>query len=258
MQINKHILVFLCICFCLSHFSFGQKKKYAKKDSLVKISTSLGEMVVRLYPETPAHRTNFLKLAGEGFYDSTTFHRVIKDFMIQGGDPYSKDPKKKNMAGQGGPGYTLPAEIKPQFFHQKGVLAAARQGDQTNPKRRSSGSQFYIVQGKKYSESELQRMESGMIQQNPDFQFTASQMKTYQEVGGSPWLDGQYTAFGEVISGMEIIDSIAVVKINRRSNRPIDDISMNMEVMVMKKKKITEMYGHAYPPKKPKKKKKKK
>lgn len=230
--------------------AFGQKKKYAKKDSLVEISTSLGKMVVKLYPETPKHRANFLRLAQEGFYDSTTFHRIIKGFMIQGGDPYSKDPKKKNLAGQGGPGYTIPAEINSKFFHKKGVLAAARQSDQVNPKRESSGSQFYIVQGKKHSENELQNMETRLMQQNPEFSFSEEQKKAYAEVGGSPWLDGGYTAFGEVIAGLDILDQIAAAKVNPRNNRPQKDISMTMKVIVMKKKKITKEYGIEYPPKK--------
>lgn len=256
MQINKRFLLLTVILLYLTGLSFGQKNKYAKKDSLVEITSSYGTIVVRLYPETPLHRSNFLKLAGEGFYDSTTFHRVIKEFMIQGGDPYSKDPKKKNMAGQGGPGYTIPAEIKPEFFHKKGVLAAARLGDQVNPKKESSGSQFYIVHGKPYSGDELQRMETGMMQKRPNFQFSEAQKQAYQEVGGSPWLDGEYTVFGEVISGLDVVDKIASTEVNRRNNRPNKDISISAKVLVMKKKKITKAYGFEYPPKKKKKKKK--
>ena len=211
-------------------------------------------MIVRLYPETPAHRSNFLKLAGEGFFDSTTFHRVIKEFMIQGGDPYSKDPDKKHLAGQGGPGYTLPAEIKKPFYHKRGVLSAARTGDRINPERRSSGSQFYIVQGKTYSENQLSQMEANIQAQQKDvpefdrlYKFSDEQKKTYMEIGGSPWLDGAYTVFGEVIAGMEVIDKIAAQKVAPRSNRPLADISMSMTVLVMKKKKITKEYGFEYP-----------
>ncbi|MCI4670198.1 MAG: peptidylprolyl isomerase [Bacteroidia bacterium] len=250
MQISRYTLIFSIFLLCFCAVGFSQKKKIPKKDSLVQITTPHGNMIVRLYTETPAHRANFLKLAGEGYYNGTTFHRVIKEFMIQGGDPYSKDPKKKNLAGQGGPGYTIPAEINTKFIHTKGVLAAARTGDRVNPKRESSGSQFYIVQGKKYTEQEIQRITNGMMQQNPDFKFTEAQKTAYMEIGGSPWLDGAYTAFGEVISGLEVIDKIAAQKVVPRVNRPVKDISMSMEVIVMKKKKITKTYGFEYPNKK--------
>ncbi len=245
----KKIILFI-LCITMAFAAFSQKVKYNKKDSLVKISTSYGDMIVRLYTETPIHRANFLKLTGEGFYDSTTFHRVIADFMIQGGDPLSKDPKTMSKAGTGGPGYTLPAEIIDTFIHKKGVLAAARLGDRVNPERESSGSQFYIVQGKKYSPDELQRLENGMMQQRPEFQFTEAQKEAYTEVGGSPWLDGGYTAFGEVISGLQVIDSIASQRVKPRINRPLKDIPMQMEVIVMQKKKIEKEYGEHYTSKK--------
>ncbi|MEO0897037.1 MAG: peptidylprolyl isomerase [Bacteroidota bacterium] len=235
----------LLIALMAASLSVFPQQKPSKKDSLVKLTTSFGEMVIRLYPETPKHRTNFLKLAGEGFFDSTTFHRVIKDFMIQGGDPLSKDPKTKNRAGSGGPGYTIPAEFDPALYHKKGALAAARQGDRVNPKKESSGSQFYIVQGKPMSESELANMEMRVKMQNPTFTISDAQKEVYKELGGTPFLDMNYTVFGEVISGIELIDTIASQKVN--GSVPAEDISMTMEVMVMKKKKITKTYGFEYP-----------
>lgn len=212
--------------------ALAQKGKKAKQEKLkpdVIIHTSLGDIGVQLFEDTPKHRENFLKLAHAHFYDSTTFHRVIQDFMIQGGDPYSKDPEKKGMAGQGGPGYTLPAEIQPQYFHAKGMLAAARQGDQVNPKRESSGSQFYIVQGKVMTDAELDRAESqmkGVLGQ--DFKFSPEARAAYRTVGGSPWLDQQYTVFGKVVTGMDVIDKIAAVE-KLPGDRPKVDVTMTVE-----------------------------
>lgn len=210
----------------------GGKEK-AKKPAKVKpdaiIHTSLGDIGIKLYEDTPLHRANFLKLAHQHFYDSTTFHRVIKDFMVQGGDPYSKDPAKKALAGQGGPGYTLPAEFMPQYFHRKGALAAARLPDQINPKRESSGSQFYIVQGKPMTQAELERAEKQMQGAlGPDFKFSPAAMEAYKTVGGSPWLDGQYTIFGEVIYGLDVVDKIAAVE-KLPGDRPKVDITMTIE-----------------------------
>ncbi len=225
--------IVLLALFVLPGLVFAQKEKKAKKPAKVKpdviIHTSMGDIGIQLFEDTPLHRANFLKLAHAHFYDSTTFHRVIKDFMIQGGDPYSKDPAKKSLAGQGGPGYTLPAEILPQYFHAKGMLAAARMGDQINPKRESSGSQFYIVQGKPMTETEIDRAETqmkGVLGQ--DFKFSAEAREAYKTIGGSPWLDGQYTVFGKVISGMEVIDKIAAVE-KLVGDRPKVAITMTIE-----------------------------
>ncbi len=189
------------------------------------ISTSLGSMTVILYNETPVHRDNFIKLAKEGYYDGTLFHRVIKDFMIQGGDPDSKNAAPNQPLGTGGPDYTLPAEFHPGFFHKKGALAAARQGDQVNPERRSSGSQFYIVQGKKVTQAELNNIASrgGVF-------YTPEQIKAYETIGGTPFLDQQYTVFGEVIEGLEVIDAIANVQ-TAGGNRPVKDLKMTVKLI---------------------------
>lgn len=197
------------------------------------IKTSEGEMVLEFWSDVaPGHVENFIKLAKQGFYDGTCFHRVIKDFMIQGGDPYSKDPAKKAMAGQGGPGYTLPAEILPKYYHAKGMLAAARLGDQMNPKRESSGSQFYIVQGKPMTAKEVDMAENqmkGVLGQ--DFKFSPEARAAYTSIGGSPWLDQQYTVFGQVISGLDVVDKICEVE-KLPGDRPKKDVWMTMEVKV--------------------------
>lgn len=243
--------------------------------AIVKISTSLGDMKVRLYDETPKHRDNFLKLANEGFYNGLLFHRIIKGFMIQGGDPESKTAPKGESLGAGDVGYTIDAEfVYPQLFHKKGALAAARTGDEVNPEKKSSGCQFYIVQGKKYSDSELNQMEKQMLMQAKDkrfnamlrenadevmrlrlardqkglmalqtklidelekefkgkkVKFTDEQREAYKTVGGTPFLDNDYTVFGEVIEGLEIIDEIAKVKTDR-GDRPEDDLKMTVTV----------------------------
>lgn len=174
----------------------AQQKK--DKETVVVIKTSMGTIKAKLYNDTPLHRDNFIKLVNEGWYTGSPFHRVIKDFMIQGG---------QNADGRVDPGYTIPAEFKSNHFHKKGALAAARQGDQVNPKKASSGSQFYIVQGKVYDDKWLDMYEnrSGKV-------LSATQRQAYKTVGGTPHLDGEYTVFGEVIEGLEIVDKIAAVK----------------------------------------------
>mgnify|MGYP002620027244 CR=1 FL=1 len=197
----------------------------------VKMSTSLGDIVVELYNETPQHRDNFLKLAGEGFYDGTLFHRVISGFMAQGGDPQSKDAAPGMRLGTGGPGYTVEAEIDPAFIHVKGALAAARQGDQVNPNRRSSGSQFYIVQGRDVSPQMLQNLVNSKRKgSDQPFSYTPDQIAAYQELGGTPHLDMQYTVFGRVIEGLEVVDAICAVQTDR-SNRPNEDVEVTMEIL---------------------------
>ncbi len=195
------------------------------KQYYVKISTTFGDMVVKLYNETPKHRDNFLKLAKEGFYNDLLFHRVIKDFMVQGGDPESRGANMQKQLGSGGPGYTIPAEIKGDLYHKKGALSAARQSDQVNPRKESSGSQFYVVQGKKYSDAELQQMEM-----QTRSVMSPEAKKIYREVGGTPFLDNNYTVFGEVVKGMEVIDKIAAVKI-MPGDRPASDVKMKMTVV---------------------------
>ena len=190
---------------------------------MVLLSTSEGEITVKLYNDTPLHRDNFLKLTREGFFDSLLFHRVIHGFMIQTGDPQSKNAPSGSALGNGGPGYTIPAEILPHRFHKKGALAAARQGDNINPNRVSSGSQFYIVQGTTYQTERLLSMEERRNAAEPDFMYGKEQLEAYTTIGGAPHLDGQYTVFGEVVSGLEIIDAIAKQKVDAR-NRPVEDI----------------------------------
>lgn len=241
----------------------------------VKIQTTLGDIIVRLYDETPLHRDNFVKLAKEGYYDGTLFHRVIKDFMIQGGDPDSKGAPAGKMLGVGGPDYTIEAEIKSGLYHKRGALAAARQGDEVNPERRSSGSQFYIVWGQVYKEGQLRQFAKQMEMQQMQAVFNAlakehhdeimqmrrernraglqelqeklaaeaedqvkaqgagmtdEQRTIYSTVGGTPHLDGQYTVFGEVEEGLDVVEMIQQTA-TARGDRPVDDIKMRVTVM---------------------------
>ena len=235
----------------------------------VELETSLGNIVVELYNETPQHRDNFIKLVKSGYYDGVLFHRVIKDFMIQTGDGNSKTAGPDQMLGDGDPGYSIEAEIVyPKYFHKRGALAAARTGDQMNPERRSSGSQFYIVTGKIFSLDDLKMMSQRLedmqkrdifqrllmenqdkikeLQHNQDndgiqalqneliqqteaeaaakpFKWTDEQLNAYTSVGGAPHLDGQYTVFGEVIKGMDVVDKIQCAPTNK-ANRPTTDI----------------------------------
>ncbi len=241
----------------------------------VRIQTTLGDITVRLYDETPLHRDNFVKLAKEGYYDGTLFHRVIKDFMIQGGDPDSKGAPAGKMLGVGGPDYTIEAEIKSGLYHKRGALAAARQGDEVNPERRSSGSQFYIVWGQVYNEGQLRQFSKQMEMQQMQTVFNAlakehhdeimqmrrernraglqelqeklaaeaeaqvkaqgagmtdEQRAIYSTVGGTPHLDGQYTVFGEVEEGMDVVEMIQKAA-TARGDRPVDDIEMRVMVI---------------------------
>ena len=202
----------------------------AQERPQVRMETSKGTIVVELYNETPQHRDNFLKLAEEGFYDGTLFHRVIGGFMAQGGDPQSKTAQPDQRLGTGGPGYTVEAEIDPAFVHVKGALAAARQGDQVNPQRRSSGSQFYIVQGRNVTKESLQKMVMSKSSAGQAFSYTPDQIAAYEALGGTPHLDMQYTVFGRVIEGLDVLDAICGVQVNR-SNRPLEDISVRMEII---------------------------
>ncbi len=287
---NKNSFFSLILFFSLCFFA-GCAQQH--DEPVVLIQTRFGDIKVRLYNDTPVHRDNFLKLAREGIIDSTLFHRVIKDFMIQGGDPDSKNAKAGDALGEGGPGYTLPAEIKfPEYFHKRGVLAAAREADRVNPERRSSGSQFYIVQGEIMSDNDLVKIENKMreakkrqifndilmdyndslnlLQQQgkeeelmkmqqkimslvnkvysekPEFAFSDSIKEIYKTVGGAPFLDGNYTVFGEVVQhktlwekflsvfgkkyGMDVVDAIAN-EITDGRNRPLKDIRMHVEIV---------------------------
>lgn len=190
----------------------AQQEKQVK----VKISTKYGDMVAVLYNETPKHRDNFVKLVKEGWYEGSPFHRVIKDFMIQGG---------QNADGRMSPGYTIPAEFSTDLYHKKGALAAARQGDQVNPMKESSGCQFYIVQGRLFGEDMLYQMS-----QRSGFSYSDQAIKDYTTLGGTPHLDGAYTVFGEVISGLEVVDKIAAVQTGE-ANKPVDDIKMTISIV---------------------------
>ncbi len=250
------------------------------KNVKVLIKTTAGDMTVLLYNETPLHKANFLKLVKSKFYDGVLFHRVIKEFMIQTGDPDSKKANKNQALGEGGPGYTLAAEFNPKLIHKKGALAAARLGDNLNPEKRSSGSQFYIVQGKKYNDDEIKRLQNGIeaqayipfirkylvdnpkdmarVQkmeqtndrkslqllidsitkvvklQHPEVvvtKYTQEQLNTYKTLGGTPFLDMNYTVFGEVVEGLEIVDKIAAVETNAQ-DRPLEDVKIiSMEIV---------------------------
>jgi len=194
---------------------------YSQERVKVKITTTYGDMVAELYNETPIHRDNFIKLVKDGFYDGTLFHRVIPAFMIQGGDPVSKE-KPSQTLGNGGPGYTLPAEFNRNFFHKKGALAAARMPDGVNPKKESSGSQFYVVEGKIYDEKTLE-----VFARRMGTTFNEEQIKAYTKVGGTPHLDGNYTVFGEVTKGQELISKISNVK-RDKNNLPLEKVIMKI------------------------------
>jgi len=207
----------------LSVFTYAQTK-----EKMVLFETTEGTIKVKLYNETPVHRDNFTKLVESGFFNGVLFHRVINKFMIQAGDPDSKGAEAGKQLGSGGPGYTLPAEIIPHLFHKKGALSAARQGDQANPQRRSSGSQFYIVQGDVYTNETLNTFEQRLYTK-----FTDVQRSTYTTIGGTPHLDAQYTVFGEVVEGLDIVDKIAAVACDA-NNRPKTDVKITKATVVTK------------------------
>jgi peptidyl-prolyl cis-trans isomerase B (cyclophilin B) len=188
----------------------------AQKQTKVLIHTEYGDIKLALYNDTPKHRDNFVKLANEGFFNGSIFHRIIKGFMIQGGGAPTGKPEKD---------YRIPAEILPNHFHKKGALAAARMGDQVNPKKESSGSQFYIVQGVKYTEAQLNQFEGQMGKK-----FTAEQRQAYMTIGGTPHLDGGYTVFGEVVEGLDVVDKIAAVKTGA-ADKPVSDVKMTVKVL---------------------------
>ena len=272
MKQNFWILLIILACSAVACKSGQKKDGNMEKETVLKIETSMGDIKVKLYNETPKHRDNFIKLAKDGTYNGTLFHRVIKDFMVQAGDPESKNAPKGKMLGSGDVGYTVPAEfVYPKYFHKKGALSAARQGDEVNPKKESSGCQFYIVTGKVFNDSTLLNMEQQKNQnkvteafnalaqkhmkeiykmrkandqdglyalqdtlfiqaeaeaaKQPDFHFTPEQIKAYTTVGGTPHLDGEYTVFGEVVEGMDIVDKIQQVK-RDRSDRPEEDVKI--------------------------------
>ena len=270
MKTNQLLIIVMFLVGILASCGAGSNQKNnMEKRTQVKLETTQGDIVVALYNETPKHRDNFIKLAKEGVYDSTLFHRVIKQFMIQAGDPDSKTANDTASLGSGDVGYTIPAEFVPKFFHRKGALAAARMGDDVNPNRESSGCQFYIVTGRKFREAQLldmaaqknnQRVETifnelarkhmkeiyklrkanddnalmelqdsleaqayAIAKEEEPFMFTPEQLAAYSTVGGAPHLDGAYTVFGEVVSGMETVEKIEVTKTGR-ADRPIENV----------------------------------
>lgn len=194
------------------------------KNQYVRIKTSKGECIVRLYNETPRHRDNFVKLVKEGFYNGTLFHRVIKSFMIQGGDPDSRKATPGQLLGEGDLGYHIPAEFNPNLFHKKGVIAAARDD---NPEKASSASQFYLVQGKVYTDEELNIIEQKRLKGR---KIPEAQRQIYKTVGGSPFLDQNYTIFGEIVRGIEMVDTIASVETDK-NDRPVIDIAIQMTLL---------------------------
>jgi len=207
----------------------------APKNQYVRIKTSYGECIIRLYNETPQHRDNFIKLAKKGFYNGTLFHRVIQDFMIQGGDPTSKNAKPGIELGDGDVGYTIPAEFRDSLFHKRGVLAAARDD---NPQKASSGCQFYIVEGKRLTDSAINKQEKRSGRKIPDWQ-----RNYYKTVGGVPHLDGLYTVYGEVVSGIDMVDLIAAVK-KDDNDRPVVDVPMTVELLTKKEcKQLDKILG---------------
>lgn len=275
-------LLLIILCAAFTACQTGQKKENLtmdnKKDVLLRIETSKGDVTVKLYNETPSHRDNFMKLAKDGTYEGTLFHRVIKDFMIQAGDPDSKGAPKGKMLGSGDVGYTIPAEfVYPQYFHKRGALSAARQGDDVNPAKASSGCQFYIVTGKVFNDSTLLSMEqqknqgklqtifNGLAQKHmkeiyklrkennqdalydlqekliveaeaiaatePDFQFTPEQIQAYTTIGGTPHLDNEYTVFGEVVEGLDVVDAIQQVE-TATADRPVEDVVIKKVVLL--------------------------
>ena len=226
------LFLFTGLCVCAQNAKTSKpaslSKPAASKERLVEIKTDYGTMVVRLYDSTPLHRDNFIKLVKEGFYDSLLFHRVIQGFMIQGGDPESKYADSAALLGNGGaPGDMIPAEFMPDLFHKKGALAMART---ENPEKASSNCQFYIVQGKQYDDNFLNQVECGVRQYNPDFYYNDAERKIYKTIGGTPFLDQNYTVFGEVVKGLEIIDKIASAQCDQ-NDRPLKDLRMKMQML---------------------------
>jgi cyclophilin family peptidyl-prolyl cis-trans isomerase len=285
---KKNILILLLVAF--STFAFAQKpansrgkvkSKPAKElKEYVVISTKFGNMIFTLYDETPLHRDNFKKLIKSKYYDGLLFHRIIRDFMIQGGDPNSRNADSNTVLGNGGPAYTIPAEINPNIVHTKGALAAARTGDDINPNKESSGSQFFIVQGKKVDKKELEdimnaknfqrkqevfnnivskdtavanrlnlinqtkgkdAVQEYVIKQlgpvideaykKKEFIYNGTQIDAYKVYGGTPFLDMDYTVFGQMIVGFEVLDKIAILYNNPQTNRPLEDVRMRISII---------------------------
>lgn len=271
----KRIFVLTLVVFIGVSVSCSRAQKN-DGDALVLIKTEFGDMKLKLYSDTPEHKKNFIKLIDEGYYDDLLFHRVIKSFMVQGGDPKSKNAQPGARLGSGSPGYTIPAEINPKHFHKKGALAAARKGGSSNPEKRSGGSQFYIIQGSVYTTGKLDSMEmmmnsrlksdlmkktftaataelneyrtnndqAGFNMRIADLRaqvdsvyeasvkvtFSPEQREAYTTIGGYPSLDNEYTVFGEMIEGFDVLDKIAALEVDK-ANRPTNDVKMEIELI---------------------------
>ena len=215
----------------------AKKVKATNTDFLFTLTTQYGDISFILYDKTPKHKANFLKLTQEKFYDDLLFHRVIKDFMIQGGDPNSRTAAAGAALGSGDGGYRVDAEFDASLFHKKGVIAAARDG---NPEKASSSCQFYIVQGKKSDDNTLTQIET-----RGNFKYTPQQREIYKTIGGTPFLDQNYTVYGEVLKGIEVVDKVADEP-GDGANRPTKDIKMKIKAEKMKKTAITKMFGYKY------------
>jgi cyclophilin family peptidyl-prolyl cis-trans isomerase len=217
----KRLITLVFILFTVTAFAKPPKNQY------VKISTAYGAVIIRLYNETPKHRDNFITLAKKGFYNGTVFHRVIQNFMIQGGDPDSRDTTKNKTGaelGNGDVGYTVPSEFYESLFHKRGALAAARDN---NPAKASSGCQFYIVEGKRFTDEDLDKLIAGRLQGRV---IPAAQREIYKSVGGAPHLDQNYTVYGEVVNSIDMVDRIAAVKKDDH-DRPLENVPMTVTVL---------------------------
>jgi len=236
MTMKKLFTLALILLTLTTAFAKGPKNQY------VRIKTAYGSCIIRLYNETPKHRDNFIKLTKQGFYNGTLFHRVIQNFMIQGGDPDSRDTAKNKPGaelGNGDVGYTVPAEFRDSLFHKRGVLAAARDD---NPAKASSGCQFYIVEGKRFTDGKLDTLENTRLN---GFKIPAWQREYYKSVGGAPHLDHGYTVYGEVVSGIDMVDLIAAVK-KDKNDRP--DVNVPMTVELLSKKECQQLDKLLSPP----------
>ena len=229
-------LIFLGLALAISIVSFAQKDSTVKKKdrkSDVELVTDKGVIVLRLSDSTPLHRDNFLRLVKVGFYDGLLFHRVMQNFMVQGGDPVSKTAEKGVALGSGSSGYTIPKEFIPSLFHKKGALAAARTPDNVNPEKASSGSQFYIVHGKTFTDAGLDSVETFRMNGQ---KLNLQHREVYKSIGGAPHLDKNYTVFGEVVKGLDVVDMIAAEKVDMR-NRPLDNVKI-IKAQLIKRKKL--------------------
>ncbi|MBC6110113.1 peptidylprolyl isomerase [Pedobacter fastidiosus] len=222
----KKLFLIICTFSILSAFAAKPKNQY------IRIKTEFGECIVKLYNQTPLHRDNFLKLTKEGFYNGTLFHRVIKDFMIQGGDPDSRNAKPDSLLGEGGLKYTIPAEFRDSLFHKKGVLAAARDN---NPEKASSSCQFYLVQGKVFTDEQLNSVEEKRLK----FKIPEWQRQVYRTIGGAPHLDRNYTVYGEIVQGLDLVDKIAALPTDK-NNRPKQDVKMDITILKKREAKRLE------------------